>query len=259
MQFTDQLGRKIYLDEFPKRIVSIVPSQTELLYDLGLANRVVGITKFCIHPNSWYKEKKRVGGTKNINFNVFNSLQPDLVIANKEENTKSEVEQLMKNYPVWVSDIGNLKDSLTMISSIGELTNTVDKASAIVAKITADFDKLYPLFNSTVAYIIWNKPMMSVNKTRFIHDMLQRNGFTNVFANCPSHYPTITKEQLQKANPAFILLSSEPFPFKQKHIDYYQNICPNSKVVLVDGELFSWYGSRLQKSVEYFSNLFNNL
>ena len=256
MQFTDQLGRAVKLNDFPKRIVSLVPSQTELLFDLGLEDKVVGITKFCIHPASWFKNKQRVGGTKNINFKAIEKLKPDLIIANKEENTQREIEKLMNLYPVWVSDIGNLEDALRMIVDVGELTNTKKKAIEIAKNIKADFSGFESLINKSAAYIIWNNPIMTINKTRFINDMLKRNGLINVFAEKAKEYPEISKDELIRANPEIILLSSEPFPFKEKHLQVFNEICPSAKVILVDGEFFSWYGSRLQKSVSYFSTLF---
>ena len=256
MQFTDQLVRTVKLNDFPKRIVSLVPSQTELLFDLGLEDKVVGITKFCIHPASWYKKKNRVGGTKNINFKAIEKLKPDLIIANKEENTQSEIEKLMNLYPVWVSDIGNLEDALRMIVDVGELTNTKKRAIEIAKNIKADFSGFESVINKSAAYIIWNNPIMTINKTRFINDMLKRNGLINVFAEKAKEYPEISKDELIRANPEIILLSSEPFPFKEKHLQVFNEICPSAKVILVDGEFFSWYGSRLQKSVGYFSTLF---
>ncbi|MFL2570336.1 MAG: helical backbone metal receptor [Parvicellaceae bacterium] len=256
MQFTDQLGRTVKLNDFPKRIVSLVPSQTELLFDLGLEDKVVGITKFCIHPASWFKNKQRVGGTKNINLKAIEKLKPDLIIANKEENTQSEIENLMNLYPVWVSDIGNLEDALRMIVDVGELTNTKKRAIEIAKNIKADFSSFKSVINKSAAYIIWNNPIMTINKTRFINDMLKRNGLINVFAEKAKEYPEISKDELIRANPEIILLSSEPFPFKEKHLQVFNEICPSAKVILVDGEFFSWYGSRLQKSVSYFSTLF---
>lgn len=256
MQFTDQLGRTVKLNDFPKRIVSLVPSQTELLFDLDLEDKVVGITKFCIHPASWFKNKQRIGGTKNINFKAIEKLKPDLIIANKEENTQREIEKLMNLYPVWVSDIGNLEDALRMIVDVGELTNTKKRAIEIAKNIKADFSGFESVINKSAAYIIWNNPIMTINKTRFINDMLKRNGLINVFAEKAKEYPEISKDELIRANPEIILLSSEPFPFKEKHLQVFNEICPSAKVILVDGEFFSWYGSRLQKSVGYFSTLF---
>ena len=162
----------------------------------------------------------------------------------------------MNLYPVWVSDIGNLEDALRMIVDVGELTNTKKRAIEITKNITADFSSFESVINKSAAYIIWNNPIMTINKTRFINDMLKRNGLINVFAEKAKEYPEISKDELIRANPEIILLSSEPFPFKEKHLQVFNEICPSAKVVLVDGEFFSWYGSRLQKSVSYFSTLF---
>ena len=259
MQFTDQMNRTIRLESAPKRIVSLVPSQTELLFDLGLEKEVVGITKFCVHPENWFKSKTRVGGTKKVNFEKIRELNPDLIIANKEENTESEIKQLMKEYPIWISDIQNLEDALEMIFLIGKMTNTNAKAKSIIHNIQEGFDLLSPLHTKKTAYFIWQNPMMSINKSRFIHDMMNICGFENVFASANDDYPEISKEQLQKANPEIILLSSEPYPFTDKHIKQFQEICPTAIIKLVDGEMFSWYGSRLQDAPNYFQHLLKSI
>ena len=253
------MNRKIRLDSAPNRIVSLVPSQTELLFDLGLEKEVVGITKFCIRPNNWFRKKTRVGGTKNVNFEKIEKLKPNLIIANKEENTESEIKQLIKKYPVWISDIQNLEDALEMISLIGKMTNTKAKAKSIIYNIQEGFDSLSPVHKKKTSYFIWQKPMMSINKSRFIHDMMNRCGFENIFASANDDYPEISKKQLQKANPEIILLSSEPYPFKNKHIEQFQEICPNAIIKMVDGEMFSWYGSRLQHVPNYFQNLLKSI
>jgi len=259
MQFIDQMNRKIRLQSAPRRIVSLVPSQTELLFDLGLEKKVVGITKFCIHPNDWFRNKTRVGGTKTINFKQIEKLNPDIIIANKEENTESEIKKLIKNYSVWISDIQNLDDALEMIYMIGEMTQTTQQAEKIISNIQMEFELLKNQNSRKTAYFIWDKPMMSVNKSRFIHDMMSRCGFNNVFASANNDYPEISEEQLHKENPEIILLSSEPYPFKDKHIKKFQKICPNAIIKLVDGEMFSWYGSRLQYSSNYFQNLLKSI
>lgn len=258
MQFTDQMNRTIRLESTPKRIVSLVPSQTELLFDLGLEKETVGITKFCVHPEKWFRNKTRVGGTKTINFEKIRELNPDLIIANKEENTESEIKALMSDFPVWMSDIQNLEDALEMIFLIGNMTNTQNTAKEIINNIQEKFALLKPQYTKA-AYLIWKNPMMSINKSRFIHDMLNRCGFENVFAATTEDYPEISKEQLQEANPEIILLSSEPYPFKEKHVAYFQNICPKAEIKLVDGEMFSWYGSRLQTAPSYFQNLLKSI
>lgn len=261
MFYTDQLGRKIELSSPPKRIVSLVPSQTELLYDLGLRDEVVGITKFCIHPDEWFRSKTRVGGTKKLNLNIIKQLQPDLIIGNKEENEKSQIEQLMQEYPVWMSDIYTLRDALDMITRIGALVRKQQESQLIKLQIEAAFKALatttprianYKL--PTVAYFIWKDPWMAAGSGTFIHDMLERCGFQNIFRNS-KRYPEVSLEQIKEANPEVILLSSEPYPFKEKHIQELQSVCPAAKIKLVDGELFSWYGSRLLKSPDYFREL----
>ncbi|MFY9310449.1 MAG: helical backbone metal receptor [Bacteroidia bacterium] len=259
MLYTDQLGRKIELPSFPKRIVSLVPSQTELLYDLGLRDEVVGITKFCIHPNEWFRSKTRTGGTKKLNFDIIKQLQPDLIIGNKEENEQSQIELLMQEYPVWMSNIYTLSDALDMITRIGTLVNRQHPSQLLKLQIEAAFRNLAAQQATnfqlqTVAYFIWRDPWMAAGNNTFINDMLSRCGFQNVFSN-HERYPEVNQALLRDAAPELILLSSEPYPFKEKHIRELKSICPDSKILLVDGELFSWYGSRLLKSPGYFQQV----
>ena len=258
MIFTDQIGHKFELNSFPKRIISIVPSQTELLYDLGLEDNVVGITKFCIHPKEWFRNKNRVGGTKNLNLDEIAALKPDLIIANKEENTKEQVEELQRIYPVYTSDISNLEESFAMIIGVGILTDTQENARAIINHIQTAFKKLakYNFKTKTALYLIWKNPYMSVNQGRFINDMMTRCGYINVIKS-DENYPEISDAEIKKLNPEFILLSSEPYPFNEKHIKELQILSPKSKVILVDGEYFSWYGTRLLGSPNYFISLVN--
>jgi len=261
-EFIDQLKRKVVLSSSPVRIISLVPSQTELLYDLGLREEVIGITKFCIHPEEWFRAKPRVGGTKKINFEKIQALKPDLIIGNKEENDQSQIEELMKHYPVWMSDIKNLDDALNMIEEIGELVNKKNEAIEISEEVRLRFDNLklrtLNLKQPSVAYLIWQDPLITIGSDTFIHDMLSRCAFTNVFSD-QKRYPEIKKEDLKRHQPELILLSSEPYPFKEKHREEFQSICPRSTVLLVDGELFSWYGSRLLKSPGYFHSLVNKI
>jgi ABC-type Fe3+-hydroxamate transport system substrate-binding protein len=268
--YTDQCGRSVSISHSPQRIISLVPSQTELLYDLGLGDRVAGITKFCIHPNEWFRSKTRIGGTKTIKVDIIDQLQPDLIIANKEENVKEQVEELANKYPVWVSDVNNLEDALGMIASIGSLTSTINKAEVLIQMIRKEFNALLKgkaqslsdgkapdselSTPNSACYLIWKDPYITVGGDTFINNMLQYAGFTNVFAHL-NRYPEITISQLQTTSPRLLLLSSEPYPFKQKHVDELQQQLTNTKIVLVDGELFSWYGSRLLKSPSYFAEL----
>jgi ABC-type Fe3+-hydroxamate transport system substrate-binding protein len=250
--FKDQTGRSITLDKTPQRIISLVPSQTELLYDLGLRDKVIGITKFCVHPKEWFHNKTKIGGTKQLRIDIIDQLQPDLIIANKEENLKEQIEELQKNYPVWISDIHNLYDAAYMIRDIGGMTGKEEKATQIIEGIKNSFSQL----NTTgpqlpSCYLIWREPYMTIGGDTFIHSMMEAAGFENIFRD-RARYPEISIEELRMQHPQLILLSSEPFPFKQKHIDELQPQMPGIKILLVDGEMFSWYGSRLLKSPGYF-------
>lgn len=260
MIFIDQIGHQINLETTPKRIISVVPSQTELLFDLGLEKEVVGITKFCIHPNSWFKSKTRVGGTKTLNMEQIKQLNPDLIIANKEENTKGQIEELQQHFLVWTSNIRNLADSLEMIKQVGLITNSNSKAEQIISKIKDDFkhlDSIKKQSKSTL-YFIWKEPYMSVGTNTFINDMMIRAGFSNALETTVN-YPVLSEKQIRTINPQQILLSSEPYPFKEKHLKEFKLLCPNAKIILVDGELFSWYGSRLTKSVHYLIDFYTKI
>lgn len=261
MQFVDQLGRNIDIElNAQLRIISLVPSQTELLFDLGLDKEVVGITKFCIHPKEKVGQKEKIGGTKNLNIEKIRSLTPTLIIANKEENEKEQIEALAKDFPVWISDVTDLQSALEMIAAVGEMTQKEKEAQKLSNNISKAFAYLAPLRETkTSAYFIWQNPFMVAGNNTFINDMLQRTGFKNCFENLKGHYPEISSQQLQKANPEVILLSSEPFPFKEKHVDDFKKICPAAEIVLVDGELFSWYGSRLLNAPSYFQKLAESL
>ncbi len=251
----------IRLSGIPRRIVSLVPSQTELLYDLGLGDRVVGITKFCIHPQEWFRTKSRVGGTKYVDFEKVKSLNPDLIIGNKEENEKSNIEALKSIAPIWMSDIYTLDDSLKMMNQLGEILDVKDKSTEIVNSIQLNFSELKDKTinvtenRPTVLYLIWREPYLAAGKMTFIDDLLARCGFVNFIDE--NRYPEI-KIEVSKS-PDYVFLSSEPYPFKEKHLIELQEIYPTSIMKLVDGEMFSWYGSRLIKSAHYFSELMHEL
>jgi len=252
--YHDQLHREIVLPSTPKRIISIVPSQTELLFDLGLSEEIVGITKFCIHPEEKVKNVEKVGGTKQLDIEKIKALRPDLIIANKEENERSQVEELMNICPVWISDISDLPGAVDMIERVGEMVGKCNNAKALVAAIKQQFANFSILSSGKrVAYFIWRKPYMVAGKGTFIDSMLQKCGLVNAFEL--ERYPEINKAALREVNPDVIFLSSEPYPFREKHIDELRAIVPHAEIKLVDGALFSWYGSRLLHAPEYFEQL----
>lgn len=252
---TDQTGRTIQLAHIPSRIISLVPSQTELLHSLGLDEAVCGITKFCVHPEEWFRSKTRIGGTKTVDIEKVLSLNPDLIIANKEENVKEQVEALAAKVPTYVSDVYDRQSALEMISDVGLLTGRAPQAAELVQRISEKFEQLAPLSQPLRAlYLIWQEPWMTIGGDTFINEMLRYAGFENVFAQA-NRYPAVSLEQMQAEKPDVILLSSEPFPFSQKHIAQLQPHFPGTPIVLVDGEMFSWFGSRLLLTPPYFAAL----
>ncbi len=265
MKATDQLGRVIEFSFPPKRIISLVPSQSELLWHLGLKEELAGITKFCIHPEEMYRKKPRVGGTKDLKFEIIRDLKPDLIIANKEENEKEQIEKLCKEYPVWISDIYDLNDALDMIRHVGVITARQSQAEGLVHAIQ-ERHKRFTIENlkskhekGSVAYLIWKNPYMAAGHNTFIDFMLKECGLKNLFSNEQSRYPEVTTQMLMDKKPELILLSSEPYPFKGRHIEELKKLLPDSKILLVDGEMFSWYGSRLLKAFDYFEDLLAKL
>ena len=253
MIIRDQLQREITFEKPLRCIVSLVPSQTELLVDLGLEENLVGITKFCVHPVHLLKTKPSVGGTKGVNFKKIRELQPDIILCNKEENTAEMVEELEKIAPVHVSEVIEIKDALELIEMYGVLFNKKETAETLVNNIEKkinDFKNLLPI-NLKVAYLIWRKPWMVTGNNTFINSLLKFNGWENAFAQREERYPVIELEELNVAAPDLILLSSEPFPFQEKHKKEIENIYKGT-IAFVNGEYFSWYGSRLLAAIEYF-------
>ena len=268
MKFIDQTSYEMNLELLETmtrdelRIVSVVPSQTELLYDLGLKNQIVGLTKFCIEPQEletetqkWFELKSKIGGTKNIDIEKVKSLNPHIIFANKEENDKDQIESLRKEFIVYTSDVYDLKSSLEMIAHVGQLTKTEFEAQSIISKISLNFKEIqFPAIKRTAIYFIWKNPYMTVGGDTFIHKMIEECGFSNLTID-KKRYPVIEIEEMKELNPEVIFLSSEPYPFKEKHIEEFREILPNALIYIVDGQKFSWYGSHLIQSPVYFNGL----
>ena len=255
---TDQMGQKIEVPATPKRIISLMPSQTELLFDLGLDDRIAGLTRFCIHPAEKVALKEKIGGTKNFNIEKIKSLNPDLIIGNKEENYEEGVNELRKHFPVWMSDIVTINEAYDMIKAIGMLTNKEVNADDLLNEIRDGFTQLKNNAQShrelSAAYFIWRKPYMIAASGTFIHNMMEALGVRNVFENM-SRYPEMSTEQIAAARPDLIFLSTEPYAFSEMHFGEFQEMCPTAKVMMVDGELFSWYGSRMRLAIRYFEKV----
>lgn len=263
MKFKDQLNRNLYLDDFPHRIISLVPSQTELLVDLGLEENIIGVTKFCVHPEHIRKSKAIVGGTKKVFYKKIERLNPDLIICNKEENTEEIITTLEKKYSIYVSDIVTIEDTFNMILDFGELFNIKPTATKLINTIQSKLNDFSNYINKKtlkrrVAYFIWTKPWMVAGGNNYINTMLKINNFENIFENSPDRYLEVYIEYLTNLNydlkPQLILLPSEPFPFKEEHIKQLKKYI-DCQFLFVDGEMFSWYGSRIVKALDYFKVL----
>lgn len=242
VEVVDMINRKVEVNFPPKRIISLVPSQTEFLIDIGAP--LVGRTKFCIHPSDKVKQIPIIGGTKNFRFDVIDDLQPDLIIGNKEENYKEGIDELARTYPVWMSDIYSLSDSFKMMSELGDICDRKNESANIIDACRNATNSIKASRSGRVLYLIWKNPWMAAGKNTFIDHMLNHLGYENVVEG--DRYPELSEEAIRSLNPDLIFLSSEPFPFKDKHLDESSKIWPESECRLVDGELYSWYGSRLR-------------
>ena len=257
MLITDQLGRTIELSDVPKRIVSLVPSQTEFLYDLGLGDQIVGQTLFCVHPVDKFKKATKVGGTKKLNLSKIRALKPDLIIANKEENNKIHVNALENEFPVWISDVKDMASALEMMQSLGNILGKSDAAQQITSEIRSRCTAGKDSNNSkkTVLYMIWQKPWMAAGRKTYINEMLGYAGFTNVINDPDSRYPKLFEKDIADYKADYLFISTEPYPFNEVNVAELQKEFPDTIVKLVDGAMFSWYGSRMVKAFSYFKTL----
>ncbi len=260
--YVDMLDYPVDIPERPQRIVSLVPSLSLLMHDLGVGSRLVGVTKFCVNPNGLKRDSTIVGGTKLLRMDVIDDLQPDLIVANKEENNQSDIKALASKFPVYVTDITDFDEALMGIKAVGSIVDCRKEANNLIAEIKKRKEN-FSIHQATlpplrVAYVIWNEPLMVAGGDTFIHAMLDLGGWHNAFSAYP-RYPAVALEGFKTHKMDFIFLSSEPYPFKEKHKVFFKNVLPADKIILVDGEMFSWYGSKLLDSFDYFEKLHNAL
>lgn len=259
MRFSDQMGRSLDLAEKPLRLVSLVPSQSEFLWDLGLQKELVGITKFCVHPQTMFNSVTRVGGTKTPDIAKIRALKPDLIIGNKEENDEQSIALLEKEFPVWMSDIHSIDKASGMMLELGRISGREKEAGALLMEVKASVEACHNLFRGErVAYLIWKEPLMLAGGQTFINSILEHAGFQNVAAHLP-RYPKLTADELRELKPERCFLSSEPYPFTDKHVLAFKGLLPDCEPRLVDGEAFSWYGSRLRYLYPYLNQLKQSL
>ena len=255
MEFKDQIGNTIKLGGKPKRVISIVPSQSEFLWEIGLRDELVGITKFCVHPNEMFSTIERVGGTKKLHIDKIRALKPDLIIGNKEENEQADIEVLQKEFNVWISDIYNFEDSFKMMIELGIILGKETETNSLVSKIKKSLLEIKDIFsNQKVAYFIWKSPYMLAASNTFIDFVLNYIGLNNSLSGF-KRYPELIESALKELKIDYCFLSSEPFPFNENHVKDFKNMLPHAKIFVVDGEVFSWYGSRLLHLNVYIKDL----
>ncbi|HEX7122111.1 MAG TPA: cobalamin-binding protein [Gemmatimonadaceae bacterium] len=240
------------------RLVSLCPSLTELLFDLGVGGQVVGRTRFCIHPADGVRDVERVGGTKNPKIARIIELEPDLVLMNEEENRIEDAQALQAaGLRVHASMPRTADDTAAMVRSIAAAVGRDAEGERIARDIEARADRVRRAHEGKppvrYAYLIWREPWMVVNDDTFIAALLALPGGRNVFGDRAERYPTIMPDELVAADPELVFLSSEPFPFKEKHVEELTSLTglPRERFRLVDGELLSWHGSRTPRGIDY--------
>jgi ABC-type Fe3+-hydroxamate transport system substrate-binding protein len=256
--YIDAVNEKLEFSCIPNKIICLVPSITSYLHAIGINNEVVGITKFCIHPNIWYQQKQKIGGTKDIQIEKIKLLQPDLVIASKEENVLNQIKAIRDFSQVYTTDITNISSALDTLTQLGKIVGKEKEATTLVQSIEISLSSFKPTAFFSCIYLIWKKPYYTIGGDTYINDILLKMGLHNLFQS-HTRYPEVTIETMIALKPDVILLSSEPYPFKEKHIKELSDYLPNTKIILVDGEIFSWYGNKMLEIKAYYNQLLSEL
>jgi ABC-type Fe3+-hydroxamate transport system substrate-binding protein len=249
----------------PRRIVSLVPSVTETLFALGLDSSIVGVTAYCSEPGEGVASKIKVGGPKDPKLDLIRSLEPDLVVANVEENSKEHVEQLREwGIPVFVTYPRTVREGIEMVRELGAATGTSERTEEIVGEIEPLYRQAINLSKTwrpaQVFYPVWRNPYMTVNRDTYIHDMLAVCGGSNVFADRPERYPEVTLDEMAAARPEVIILPDEPYRFRKAHVEDFNRYTDvpavrDGRIHLVDGKLLCWYGPRIREALQAIPSL----
>lgn len=254
----DHLGRSVQYGFPPKKIICLCPGITETLYSLNLENEIAGRTRYCIFPADKIEKATVVGGTKEIDETAIRKLNPDLIIVEKEENTKEIVEILENDFPVFCAEVQSINDAYRMIGDMAALTDREQEGKQLIATIKKEFSSLPKMNGKRAAYIIWRNPYMAAGKNTYINSLLEEMGFENPFAGLEGRYPVIEEKDFQKADLDYIFLASEPFPFKEKHKKEFSDMAPQAKITIIDGEMF-WYGAKMKEAARYLREYMRNL
>ena len=260
MTYTDSINREIEIPNAPQRIISLVPSLTELLHDMSLEPQILGVTKYCVHPIHYRITKTLVGGTKKVKYKEISALNPDFILCSKEENTPEMLAELEKIAPVYVSDVNSFEEALDLIKKLGIILNRRTEANHIIDRINFKYNEFRASIKDKeiirVAYFIWADPLMVAGSNTFINDMLRICKFENGYANKKERYPVIKPKRMHVlANPKLLLFSSEPHDFTDEEVYDVLRSTKKTLTMYVDGEYFAWYGSRLVKAFEHFKQI----
>ncbi len=264
MQFFDELNREVSVPNEPQRIISLVPSLTELLHEMGLEKQLVGITKYCVHPIHYQSTKTKVGGTKKVKFDAIKELKPDFILCSKEENTEEMVQELEKMATVYVSDVNTFEESLLLIRKLGIILHRRMQADRIVQKIKDRQQEFQSFLQGrkkyAVVYFIWAEPWMVAGGKTFINNMIKVAGFTNAYEHL-ERYPEVKINRIRFSahNPEVLMFSSEPYDFSDEEVYEVVRKNKNLLTIYVDGQYFSWYGSRLSKAFDHFKEIHKKL
>ncbi len=254
-QWQDDCGRTLRLARRPQRIISLCPSLTETLCALGAGERLVGRTRYCVHPQPAIAQVPACGGTKNPDLSAILALEPDLVIAEKEENRREDVEALGARIPVHVSAIESVPDALASCLRLAELLGEPAAGRRLADGIDTAWQALPRLSAPLrVLYLIWRRPWMAAGAGTYIDAVLSRCGLDNVATRLPGRYPVLEPEAFATLDVDLCLLSSEPYPFARKHFGEVGALLPGARIERVDGEMFSWYGARMLPAAGYLAD-----
>ena len=248
-------------DRYPEgaRIVSLVPSITELLCDLGLTDCLVGRTGFCIHPRTVTRSIPKVGGTKDVKLDAVRALAPTHLIVNIDENRRETVEALAQCVPnIVVTHPSSPEDNLQLYRLLGGIFGCDEATDRLCDQLSRTLQEARTAAIAhrpeSVLYVIWRDPWMTVSRNTYIAAMLAVVGWEAIGVEAPERYPVFDWDEIRAKQPARVFLSSEPYSFRERHLDEVRQYV-NCPVSLIDGEMVSWYGSRAIAGLTYLAGL----
>lgn len=268
IRVTDATGEVMDFEQPARRIVSLVPSTTETAFALGAGERLVGVTRFCVRPAEALQRCSTVGGTKSPRLESIRELEPDLVLANQEENRREDVAALRRFTQVYVAFPRDVSSAIEEIDALGNLLGCTEAARSISTELRAALKRLreqareHPLFS--FLYLIWRNPYMAAGRGTFISAFLNEIGGENAADVRQERYPELTVDDIRGLHPDVVLFGSEPFPFREEHVtELHERLGAEQDrrpaCYLVDGQALSWHGVRMREGIPYLMRLTERL